>query len=164
MNRAWYVVGALVAVGFVFQLFFRYEYVHQSSGFTYRIDRLTQASCVMPCIPAPPTPQPTPFDKDVAKYDFDTKVSQADEDAIEMVKDRADVRSLIYTYRLSDAVYKWHADPSNPYMDLSPTTSAKRYPLTRCALSATAQPPGPDIGGKPISIRGWSTMSTTMLN
>ena len=134
MSRVWYVVGGIVALGLIFQIFFRFEYVHQSTGFTFRIDRLTQASCVMPCIPAPPTPKPTPFDKDVAKYDFDTKVSQADEDAIEMVKDRADVRSLIDTYRLSDAVYKWHADPSNPYNDLPQTTSSEKEDVDQVRL------------------------------
>lgn len=51
-------VGALVLAAIVFQVFFRYEYISRSSRVgqintteVVRIDRLTQSSCVVPCLP-----------------------------------------------------------------------------------------------------------------
>jgi hypothetical protein len=41
---ALYAVGALLAVAFVFQFFFRYQYL-ENNGVLWRVDRLTQQMC-----------------------------------------------------------------------------------------------------------------------
>ena len=50
MKRALYILGCLLIVAAIFQLFFRYQYL--KSGYEwYRIDRLTGQTCTMPCHP-----------------------------------------------------------------------------------------------------------------
>jgi len=50
MKRALYILGGLLIVAVVFQLFFRYQYL--KSGYEwYRVDRLTGQTCTMPCPP-----------------------------------------------------------------------------------------------------------------
>lgn len=59
---------ALIGLALIFQLFFRYQYLHLSGINVMRIDRLTLASCSMPCDPpvnyapvlVPTTPTATP--------------------------------------------------------------------------------------------------------
>ena len=48
----------LVAIAAIFQIFLRYQYV-QAAGRTWRIDRLTLESCLLPC-----ASQPTSIGKD----------------------------------------------------------------------------------------------------
>jgi hypothetical protein len=50
---------AAVAIILVFQFFFRYQYIHTVGIEVLRVDRLTGASCVLPCLPPTPTPVPT---------------------------------------------------------------------------------------------------------
>ncbi len=56
--RTWYIVLGIALVALGFQFFFRYDYVYLNGGSIMRIDRLTQVSCYMPCMPSPPR---TPF-------------------------------------------------------------------------------------------------------
>jgi len=62
-KRIWYITGGIVATILVFQLFFRFQYEHLIGLRVMRIDRLTGASCYLPCLatpsPAPPTPMPS---------------------------------------------------------------------------------------------------------
>jgi hypothetical protein len=53
------VVGALIAVIFIFQLFFRYQYL-ENNGVLWRVDRMTQQMCQVnigeaPCKISPST-------------------------------------------------------------------------------------------------------------
>jgi hypothetical protein len=43
-HRVLYVAGGLLAVGFIFQFFFRYGYI-ENQGVLWRVDRLTQQMC-----------------------------------------------------------------------------------------------------------------------
>jgi hypothetical protein len=47
VKRGLYIVGGLIAVAVIFQLFFRYQYIHQLDLLVLRIDRLTGQSCVL---------------------------------------------------------------------------------------------------------------------
>ena len=78
-RTAWYVFVALVVVVLLFELFFRYRYVHAGNQL-WRIDRLTERACLVQvgeamCSPPPasraararynpylfePTPEPSP--------------------------------------------------------------------------------------------------------
>lgn len=54
-----YTAGALVAAFFIFQLFFRYQYL-ETNGALWRVDRLTQQTCQVNigqarCATSPPT-------------------------------------------------------------------------------------------------------------
>ena len=51
MKRLLYGVGTLIVVAVIFQLFFRYQYIHTVGIRITRIDRLTGASCELPCMP-----------------------------------------------------------------------------------------------------------------
>lgn len=42
------VIVALTLVAAVFQLFFRYEYIHLSGMVVMRVDRLTGTTCLLP--------------------------------------------------------------------------------------------------------------------
>jgi hypothetical protein len=53
------IVGALLIAGFLFQFFFRYQYVN-ANGVTWRIDRVTQQTCKVSigeaqCTPSTPS-------------------------------------------------------------------------------------------------------------
>ena len=72
-RRMWFsamrVVGALIVVAAGFQLFFRYAYIG-SGPIVIRIDRVTGASCFMPCRPTPaPSPSPAPSPPTYAEDD-----------------------------------------------------------------------------------------------
>jgi hypothetical protein len=58
-RRALYVTGGLIALAVLFQLFFRYQYIHTMGVRITRIDRLTGASCELPCEPETWAPVPT---------------------------------------------------------------------------------------------------------
>jgi hypothetical protein len=71
-RRIWFsalrVVGALIVVAAAFQLFFRYQYI--GSGLAVmRVDRVTGASCVMPCRPAPASSPSPPSPPNYAEDD-----------------------------------------------------------------------------------------------
>jgi hypothetical protein len=51
-KRFLYAFGALIVLAVIFQLFLRYQYVHTVGYSITRIDRLTGASCELPCAPA----------------------------------------------------------------------------------------------------------------
>jgi hypothetical protein len=55
MKRTLGVVVALIVLAFAFQVFFRYDYVHQGARLV-RIDRLTQSTCVVRLARAPIVP------------------------------------------------------------------------------------------------------------
>lgn len=54
-ERAFYVIVVIgvIVLALIFQLFFRYQYVPSTLGPVWRIDRITHASCILPCRPAP---------------------------------------------------------------------------------------------------------------
>ena len=61
VRRAAAIAVSLVGLAVIFQLFFRYQYV-ASGAYVFRVDRLTLATCYMPCRPAvtyPPSSSPT---------------------------------------------------------------------------------------------------------
>jgi hypothetical protein len=56
LRRAVYFIAALVALAVIYQFCFRYEYLSvsggaESGGAVFRVDRLTQSVCIMPCKP-----------------------------------------------------------------------------------------------------------------
>ena len=52
VRRVGYVIAALVVLAAFFQLFWRYKYVCRGSRVVvWRIDRLTESACVLPCWP-----------------------------------------------------------------------------------------------------------------
>jgi hypothetical protein len=50
VQQRWYILGGVVVAAILFQLFFRYQYVHLAGAEVMRIDRLTGRSCYEPCI------------------------------------------------------------------------------------------------------------------
>lgn len=52
-RQAFGIAAALVVVVAMFQLFFRYQYIHTYGAEITRVDRLTGQSCEMPCVNAP---------------------------------------------------------------------------------------------------------------
>lgn len=46
-SKGWAVAGGIAALAIIFQVFFRYEYLHLEGGRIDRIDRLTQQVCTM---------------------------------------------------------------------------------------------------------------------
>ena len=107
---AWFVgVVCLVLMALVgFQVFLRYQYV-QAGDHVTRIDRVTGASCQLPCTPPPPTPAPTPFDKAQALREFDTAFSEQTQAAISAAQ--AYGQSIAETEGGSD--WKWGIDAVN---------------------------------------------------
>ncbi len=81
---AWFAAGAVFTV-LVFQLFFRFDYVHVAGARVMRIDRLSGASCDIPCIPAP-RPTPTPFDRVAYALEFGDRYSLAKQRAIRIAQ------------------------------------------------------------------------------
>ena len=49
VRRAGYGIAILLGLAAIFQLFFRYEYLAGGGVIFLRVDRLTLASCFMPC-------------------------------------------------------------------------------------------------------------------
>jgi hypothetical protein len=63
------VLVALIAVALAFQLFFRYQYIG-TAPIVMRVDRVTGASCFMPCRPTPvPSPKAAPIPPNYAEDD-----------------------------------------------------------------------------------------------
>jgi hypothetical protein len=84
MNRTLFPIGCVVALVAGFQLFLRYQYVDAGGTRIMRIDRLSGASCYMPCSPTAPMP-----------IDFSAAVSAANEDAIALVQAQPATGSII---------------------------------------------------------------------
>lgn len=105
MKRILYGLGAVIVVAAIFQLFFRYEYVPQSVATVWRVDRLTGATCRLPCstksdvIDPDRTPAPTADD--------------LNQKAIEYEKHATAYQSL------DGEGYKWSASVANPYLDFT---------------------------------------------
>jgi hypothetical protein len=59
-NRGWYIFGAVLFAGLLFQFFFRYQYVHLAGNVVMRIDRITGTSCNEPCADPEPKKEVTP--------------------------------------------------------------------------------------------------------
>lgn len=77
----------------VYQLFFRYEYYHYQ-GNVGRIDKLTGAMCVMPCVPQPvptDTAPPSPLPSAAFNALFDLNVQRA----IRLAQGAQNARSLL---------------------------------------------------------------------
>lgn len=55
-KRGLYLVGGLIGLAVIFQLFLRYQYIHTYGRNITRIDRLTRQSCELPCRPVTFTP------------------------------------------------------------------------------------------------------------
>lgn len=53
MKRLAYAIAGLLVAAVIFQLFLRYQYIAANDGGIARIDRLTGASCYLPCKPTP---------------------------------------------------------------------------------------------------------------
>jgi hypothetical protein len=138
VNRAPYILGAIVAVAVILQLFFRYQYVAMpgTSGqpdpyggwdpgtppYLLRVDRLTGASCNMPCltpereppVTRPPSPTDTPLPPPTATLPPPSISPQLSVAAVESVnkllqamKSVGTSRTLTYGFQLlrSDATY-----------------------------------------------------------
>jgi hypothetical protein len=112
-SRIGYSIAALILIAVTFQLFFRYEYVRQSAGLTWRVDRLTGASCTLPC---EQTPAPN---ADLTKARYDEAADNIKQRAIALAKPNAG----LLTYQHPD--YTWRTEgidwePAEPTADDKP--------------------------------------------
>ena len=48
------IFSALIVIAVIFQLFFRYQYITVGQGAAWRVDRLTNTICLMPCASSNP--------------------------------------------------------------------------------------------------------------
>jgi hypothetical protein len=115
-NRVWYVLGALLVAAVLFQVFFRYDYIHVDSARIVRVDRLTQASCDMPCLPPPTAP---PYDAVDSYYRLDDAFSKRNEDAVSIAKATERGQALLVNYGAGEK-YTWTTrfDPEVSEFDL----------------------------------------------
>lgn len=60
MRQAVYILVGLAVLAATFQLFFRYEFIPAAGGAVLRIDRLTQKSCLEPCVEPQPWESASP--------------------------------------------------------------------------------------------------------
>jgi hypothetical protein len=96
MRGVLYATAALVLAGIAFQVFLRYTYVKQNAYVTWRVDRVTGASCVLPCEGTPsPTAQPS-VDSAVLKAQYEEKVDIVKQRAIALAKPAASV--IVYSH------------------------------------------------------------------
>jgi hypothetical protein len=116
-NRPWLIGGsfALVAL-FLLLFFYRYQYVQNGISVT-RVDRLTGAQCVMPCLA--PTPGPT-----APAQDLQTQR------AIAMVRARSDAIALVYSH--SSDNYEWSAFPESSVRQTGSGGAADSYLVCFC--------------------------------
>jgi hypothetical protein len=115
-TRLWYLLGGLVVVALCFQLFFRYDYEHLNSNRILRIDRVTQASCDMPCVPRPapaPTATPIPYDDADAYRIISDTFDRRNEQAVELAKAAPDAKQMVAYF--SGAEYQWSASRDPDY-------------------------------------------------
>ncbi len=126
-------LGIALAVLAAFQLFLRYEYVSGGDRVT-RIDRLTGASCQLPCTPAPPTPKPTPFDRAAALRQFDGAFAEQTQAAISAAQ--AYGQSIAETEGGAD--WKWGMDSINDPSLATRARDARNAVATDRAVPADA--------------------------
>jgi hypothetical protein len=127
-RRGLYIFGAVVLAGAVFQLFFRYEYIHLSGAGVMRVDRLTKASCVLPCT-EDPTPEPTPSEANSSSERINTDAK--------IINRQREVYRLTYNDTNSDWKIIGHyaadgtEDPSDSKAtpDSGGTDTTKTYPV-----------------------------------
>lgn len=108
-RRVGYIVAGLVIAGLLFQLFFRYQYVHLTGTTVMRIDRLSGSSCNLPCEAPQPPPVQTEWGKALANSGGWTTVAtpwpsfdSKDQEAIQAVK-----ASVTVPYENDGHDYKW---------------------------------------------------------
>jgi hypothetical protein len=58
-RRLWYPVLIAIGAAIIFQLFFRYSYIHTVGVRVVRVDRLTGTSCELPCNSQAPESEPS---------------------------------------------------------------------------------------------------------
>jgi len=94
-RRLGYIIAGLAFIGLLFQLFFRYQYVHLEGATVMRIDRLSGSSCNMPC-------QSSHFEPASAPSTSERSFDGDDEEAIQGVKS-----SVTTPYENDGHDYKW---------------------------------------------------------
>jgi hypothetical protein len=67
IRTVWYVFAAIVVVVLIFELFFRYRYVHAGNQL-WRIDRVTERACLVQIGEAICSPPPAPRVAPRARY------------------------------------------------------------------------------------------------
>jgi len=114
MNQRYiYWISGALALALVFQLFFRYQYLH-SGVVILRVDRLTGASCTMPCRSGN-LPAAASTTSAYAAPPLGNEESREGADAIALVKGRSDAQNLVATYRerkqawTANTDYEWVA-------------------------------------------------------
>lgn len=139
MNRGlWYILGGLALVCLVFQVFFRYEYIHFNSGRVMQIDRLTRASCNLPCEPTSriPIATPTPYDAVEAYNTISSDFDERNEQAAELAKRAPDARPILQYFNGPD--YRWTAkrDPLYAGFKAVASPTAKNFVFTKAEYDA----------------------------
>jgi hypothetical protein len=134
-RRAWTVqtqlvarVAVFVAVAavlvLVFQLFFRYQYIHTVGVLVMRVDRLTGSSCFMPCDGSKtmPAATATPW----------LPTDEEKQQAIQLAKSMASVNSTFGEHREN----KWSAEASTSAIPISgwskPPTEPEEHTYLVC--------------------------------
>jgi hypothetical protein len=105
LSRNLKVIGAVIGVVILLQLFGRYSYTNYHRVALERIDRLTGGVCRLPCIPPTPMPPPTPFDASAAADEYKNESEQQDQDAILLAKAASTAAGM----QSDDSKYAWSA-------------------------------------------------------
>jgi hypothetical protein len=116
-TRTWLIATGIALVAlFLLFFFYRYQYVQNGMSVT-RVDRLTGAQCVMPCLA--PTPGPTSPAQDL----------QAQR-AIAIVRARTDAMALVYSHSSGD--YEWSGFPESSVRQTGHGGSPDTYLVCYC--------------------------------
>lgn len=108
------IASGVIALALLFQLFFRYQYIHTVGNAVMRVDRVTGATCYLPCLPPTPVPKETPTESPAVR-------EQHSRDAISLVKASAS-RQVVTNDTVNS--YEWSADQamfhvSKDYVDIA---------------------------------------------
>ena len=114
-------IGAFAVAAFLLLFFYRDEYV-KSGLMVTRVDRLTGAQCVMPCLG--PVPSPTPAAQDLEA-----------QRAIALVRQRPD--SMMYAAAHSDTIYQWNAFPAKTVRKFGSGDEPNTYVVCLCDARGT---------------------------
>lgn len=115
-GRAVSIVLGVVCAALMFQFFFRYQYIKEGAV-VMRVDRVTGASCALPCIKFDPNSIPTPQPQ---------SLTIGDTRAIQDARNQYDAISLINQWSSSN-VYEWRIDGQydNEYQAYNPFLVSK---------------------------------------
>ncbi|MBC5806227.1 MAG: hypothetical protein ACR2KS_04610 [Candidatus Eremiobacter antarcticus] len=108
MNRYFVAILALVVFAVCYQLLFRYQYFHLAGGTVMRVDRLSGASCNLPCV-TNPTPSPAPTNALAYLIDSPDDLDSEKVRAVDLVREKGD-RQYLVGIKNEKPTNEWKAD------------------------------------------------------